>query len=93
MTTRVQDITLMYYKNVLQILGNVKIDLKNLRITINIMFVPFICYSGYSGYSSQQLISVYNTAGDALSHIKYYDGFIGQRIGPVSCLAFHPYRV
>ncbi|XP_071815163.1 regulatory-associated protein of mTOR-like isoform X2 [Apostichopus japonicus] len=47
---------------------------------------------GYSGYSSQQLISVYNTAGDALSHIKYYDGFIGQRIGPVSCLAFHPYR-
>jgi regulator-associated protein of mTOR len=22
--------------------------------------------------------------------IRYHDGFLGQRIGPVSCLAFHP---
>ncbi|XP_071509091.1 regulatory-associated protein of mTOR-like [Diadema antillarum] len=44
------------------------------------------------GYNSQQ-INVYNTQGDTLSTIKYYEGFIGQRIGPVSSLAFHPYKL
>ncbi|XP_072037046.1 regulatory-associated protein of mTOR-like isoform X3 [Amphiura filiformis] len=43
--------------------------------------------------SANQLISVYNTAGDTLSNIKYYEGFIGQRIGPISCLAFHPLKM
>jgi regulator-associated protein of mTOR len=23
--------------------------------------------------------------------IRYHDGFLGQRIGPVTCLAYHPY--
>ncbi|XP_041474406.1 regulatory-associated protein of mTOR-like isoform X2 [Lytechinus variegatus] len=44
------------------------------------------------GYKNQQ-INVYNTMGDTLSTIKYYEGFIGQRIGPVSTLAFHPYKL
>ena len=48
--------------------------------------------SHFSGYNTQQ-INVYNTQGDTLSTIKYYEGFIGQRIGPVSALAFHPYKV
>ncbi|XP_033100643.1 regulatory-associated protein of mTOR-like [Anneissia japonica] len=43
--------------------------------------------------SHHQLISIYNLAGDTLSTIKYYEGFIGQRIGPINCLAFHPHRV
>lgn len=40
-----------------------------------------------------QFIAVYNTNGDVISNIKYYDGFMGQRIGAISCLAFHPYWV
>ncbi|XP_070581195.1 regulatory-associated protein of mTOR-like isoform X2 [Ptychodera flava] len=43
--------------------------------------------------SANQLISVYSLAGDNLSTIKYHDGFMGQRIGPISCMAFHPHRV
>lgn len=47
------------------------------------------CYSG----SPNQFIGVYNTSGDNLSTIKYHEGFLGQRIGAASCLAFHPYKV
>uniref|UniRef100_A0A6Q2X623 Raptor N-terminal CASPase-like domain-containing protein n=1 Tax=Esox lucius TaxID=8010 RepID=A0A6Q2X623_ESOLU len=41
--------------------------------------------------SMNQFIAVYNANGDVISNIKYYDGFMGQRIGAISCLAFHPY--
>ncbi|XP_048467055.1 regulatory-associated protein of mTOR [Rhincodon typus] len=41
--------------------------------------------------SMNQFIAVYNASGDVISNIKYYDGFMGQRIGAISCLAFHPY--
>jgi hypothetical protein len=30
--------------------------------------------------------------GLELNQIRYHEGFLGQRIGPVSCLAFHPYH-
>ncbi|XP_050390933.1 regulatory-associated protein of mTOR isoform X1 [Patella vulgata] len=40
-----------------------------------------------------QSIVVYNQSGDNLSTIKYHEGFLGQRIGTISCLAFHPYFV
>lgn len=40
-----------------------------------------------------QFIAVYNANGDVISNIKYYDGFMGQRIGAISCLAFHPHWV
>ncbi|RXM36765.1 Regulatory-associated protein of mTOR [Acipenser ruthenus] len=43
--------------------------------------------------SMNQFIAVYNSSGDVISNIKYYDGFMGQRIGAISCLAFHPYWV
>eukprot|EP01027_Heterolobosea_sp_BB2_P013912 GEZU01020017.1.p1 GENE.GEZU01020017.1~~GEZU01020017.1.p1 ORF type:complete len:840 (-),score=234.87 GEZU01020017.1:152-2344(-) len=43
--------------------------------------------------SNNQFIKVFNTSGDTLSMIYYHDGFLGARIGPVSCLAFHPYRL
>uniref|UniRef100_A0A3Q2NT53 Regulatory-associated protein of mTOR n=1 Tax=Fundulus heteroclitus TaxID=8078 RepID=A0A3Q2NT53_FUNHE len=43
--------------------------------------------------SMNQFIAVYNANGDVISNIKYYDGFMGQRIGAISCLAFHPHWV
>nr|CAD7444288.1 unnamed protein product [Timema bartmani] len=43
--------------------------------------------------SVNQYISVYNMAGVSLNTIKYHEGFMGPRIGPVSCLQFHPHRV
>ena len=43
--------------------------------------------------SAQQYIGIFNHAGDGLSTIKYHEGFMGQRIGPITCLTFHPYKV
>ena len=44
--------------------------------------------------SHAQFIKVLTLGGDQLvGIIKYHDGFLGQRIGPVSCLAFHPVRM
>ena len=42
--------------------------------------------------SQSQKVKVFNFEGEELSMIRYHDGFLGQRIGPLSCLAFHPYR-
>ncbi|XP_029455061.1 regulatory-associated protein of mTOR isoform X2 [Rhinatrema bivittatum] len=41
--------------------------------------------------SMNQFIAIYNSNGELISNIKYYDGFMGQRIGAISCLAFHPH--
>uniref|UniRef100_UPI00358F8B59 regulatory-associated protein of mTOR isoform X2 n=1 Tax=Myxine glutinosa TaxID=7769 RepID=UPI00358F8B59 len=41
--------------------------------------------------SLNHFISVYALTGEFLNNIKYYDGFMGQRIGAVNSLAFHPY--
>lgn len=46
----------------------------------------------YACGSSNQYIGVYNMDGVALNTIKFHEGFMGFRIGPVSCLAFHPLR-
>lgn len=43
--------------------------------------------------SASQMIKVYNLDGGNLGTIRYHDGFMGQRIGPISCLEFHPHRV
>jgi regulator-associated protein of mTOR len=43
--------------------------------------------------SQTQKIKVANFDGEELGMIRYHDGFLGQRIGPVSSLTFHPYRV
>ena len=43
--------------------------------------------------SHNQFIKVMTRDGEQLSVIRYHDGFLGQRIGPVSCLAFHPNQV
>nr|UBK23765.1 regulatory-associated protein of mTOR-like [Macrobrachium rosenbergii] len=43
--------------------------------------------------SVNQVIAVHHASGSSVNAIKYHDGFMGTRIGPVSCLAFHPRRV
>nr|KAG5714826.1 hypothetical protein BaRGS_000314 [Batillaria attramentaria] len=43
--------------------------------------------------SNSQSMNIYNESGDVLSTIKYHEGFLGQRIGIVYCLAFHPHLV
>lgn len=41
--------------------------------------------------SMNQFTAIYNGSGELINHIKYYDGFMGQRVGAISCLAFHPH--
>jgi len=43
--------------------------------------------------SAKQLIKVFSLKGEQLGIIKYHTSFMGQQIGPVSCLAFHPYQM
>ncbi|XP_060802739.1 regulatory-associated protein of mTOR [Amyelois transitella] len=42
--------------------------------------------------SVNQCISIYDLSGTPLHSIKFHEGFMGARIGPVSCLTFHPLR-
>ncbi|XP_045497811.1 regulatory-associated protein of mTOR [Colias croceus] len=42
--------------------------------------------------SVNQCISIYDLRGAHLNTIKFHEGFMGARIGPVSCLTFHPLR-
>lgn len=49
---------------------------------------PFIA----SG-SCKQYIKVFNVHGEQLSVVRYHNSFLGQKIGPVSALSFHPYKV
>ncbi|XP_069339065.1 regulatory-associated protein of mTOR isoform X3 [Eulemur rufifrons] len=41
--------------------------------------------------SVNQFTAIYNGSGELINNIKYYDGFMGQRVGAISCLAFHPH--
>ncbi|XP_044758345.1 regulatory-associated protein of mTOR isoform X2 [Coccinella septempunctata] len=43
--------------------------------------------------SANQPIGIYNLQGTYLNSIKFYEGFMGHRIGPVSCIGFHPHKV
>lgn len=40
-----------------------------------------------------QRVKISNFDGKELNVIKYHDGFLGQRIGPVASLGFHPYKL
>ncbi|OQR91926.1 regulatory-associated protein of mTOR [Achlya hypogyna] len=46
-----------------------------------------------SSGSHNQFIKVFRHDGEQLALIRYHEGFLGERIGPVSCLAFHPHRL
>ncbi|XP_020595936.1 regulatory-associated protein of TOR 2-like [Phalaenopsis equestris] len=43
--------------------------------------------------SAKQIVKVFSLEGEQLSIIRYYPTLMAQRIGSVSCLAFHPYKV
>jgi len=43
--------------------------------------------------TQDQRVKVINFHGEEVSIIRYHDGFLGQRIGPVSAMAFHPYKM
>jgi regulator-associated protein of mTOR len=44
--------------------------------------------------SHNQFIKTFNlNTLEAINVIRYHDGFLGQRIGPISCIAFHPYKL
>lgn len=47
----------------------------------------------YLSGSQDQRIKVMNFNSEELSLIRYHDGFLGQRIGPVSSLSFHPFQI
>ena len=42
--------------------------------------------------SHAQFIKILSLEGQMINVIRYHEGFLGQRIGPVSCLAFHPVK-
>jgi len=43
--------------------------------------------------TQDQRVRIMNFNGDEVSLIRYHDGFLGQRIGPISALSFHPYKL
>ncbi|KAL3274396.1 hypothetical protein HHI36_015789 [Cryptolaemus montrouzieri] len=47
----------------------------------------------YSCGSVSQSICIYNLQGNLLNSIRFYEGFMGHRIGPINCLSFHPHKV
>jgi len=50
------------------------------------------CAQNIRGTSLQQ-VKVFTNDGQSLSTIRYHDGFLGQRIGPISSLTFHPHQM
>lgn len=80
--------------------GSVKFwDLRSMRTfkTFEVFKSPLTALSVHNSApimatgSHAQFIKILTLNGDQLGNIiKYHDGFLGQRIGPVSCLAFHP---
>lgn len=47
----------------------------------------------FASGSHNQFIKVFRSDGEQLALIRYHEGFLGERIGPVSCLAFHSHRL
>lgn len=47
----------------------------------------------FASGSKNGAIKVFNVDGMQLSHVRYHEGFLGQRIGPVASMAFHPHKV
>ncbi len=43
--------------------------------------------------SSGQQARVFTNAGEPLADVRFHDGFVGQRIGQVSALAWHPHKL
>lgn len=46
----------------------------------------------FSG-SAQQNVVINTFSGDLINYLRYYEGFMGFRTGPVLGLAFHPHKM
>eukprot|EP01100_Stratorugosa_tubuloviscum_P007836 TRINITY_DN3221_c3_g1_i1.p1 TRINITY_DN3221_c3_g1~~TRINITY_DN3221_c3_g1_i1.p1 ORF type:complete len:1304 (-),score=597.25 TRINITY_DN3221_c3_g1_i1:1059-4970(-) len=42
--------------------------------------------------SQSQKVSFLSYTGELLNTVRYHDGFLGQRVGPISCISFHPLK-
>jgi len=69
--------------------------------TIDVQRSQMTAFAGHSRVpiiatgSHDQFIKLLATDGDTLNVMRYHEVFSGsgQRIGPVSCLAFHPHKM
>ncbi|CAG0912964.1 unnamed protein product [Notodromas monacha] len=53
-----------------------------------------IAFKSSTAGSTNHQISIHKgLVGECVGTYKYYEGFMGQRIGPVSCLSFHDFNV
>ena len=43
--------------------------------------------------SHKQFIKILDMKGQTLNEIRYHEGFLGQRVGPISTLNFHPHKL
>ena len=57
--------------------------------------VPLLASGSRNQFIKLYDLSAMRDSGQAreLSTIRYFDGFLGARIGPVTCLAIHPQKV
>ena len=71
--------------------------LANTQTTMTAMAVhpaaPVLAVGSHAQFIKVMTLNGYSDSEEfVLKWIKYHDGFLGQRIGPVSCLTFHPNR-
>lgn len=45
------------------------------------------------GNGARQHVDIMTNTGMSLGHMAYHEGFLGQRLGPVTSLAWHPHRL
>ena len=57
------------------------------------LFFRVVWWCGYSGSKGQHIKLWSTTTGDPMGTLRYHQGFLGQRIGPVSCLCFHRHKM
>lgn len=43
--------------------------------------------------TSDQSVRIFTNDGNSIANLKYHDGFLAQRLGPIAALAFHPRRL
>lgn len=89
-----------YFRQIWSASGNGEIKLWDIRKSASVKtfqsvesltaFAVHDYASVFAVGSSKQKIKVFNFSGDD-TLIRYHEGFLGQRIGPVTCLKFHPY--
>jgi len=45
----------------------------------------------FAAWTVSQQVSLHSLSGTMLNQIRYHEGLLGQRLGPVNCLRFHPH--